>query len=181
MYKSACLDSTHPWLIISIELFLALGNFLAPSTMTMPLEYNLYHPLSIENLNAPSFHSEFKCPSFNSQFKCSINISCSSKFSCSINYGKNGYLILVFLSKKKADWLVQNVQMYKMYIQVSLHWFNMSMVESCTSRNVLLELDPSSCVWRSCSTRARGKVSIWCSCSTRARASLARARPVLVT
>ena len=122
MYKSACLDSTHPWLIISIKLFLALGNFLAPSTMTMPLEYNLYQPLSIVNLNAPSFHSEFKCPSFNSQFKCSINISCSSKFSCSKNYGKYRYLIWVFLSKKKADWLVQNVQ-------VSLPWFNTSMVD----------------------------------------------------
>ena len=52
-------------------------------------------------------------------------------------------------------------------------------LESCTSRNVLLELDPSSCVLCSCSTRARGKVSIWCSCSTRARDILARARPVL--
>ena len=103
MYKSACLDSTHPRLIISIKLFLALGNFLAPSTTSMLLEYNLYQPLSIVNLNAPSFHSEFKCPFFNSKFKCSINISCSSTFSCSINYGKIGYLILVFLSKKKAD------------------------------------------------------------------------------
>ena len=41
MYKPAYLDLGLPWLIISIQLFLAPGNFLAPSTMTMPLEYNL--------------------------------------------------------------------------------------------------------------------------------------------
>ena len=80
--------------LIKFLIFIFLGNKRQTDLYRMPLEYNLCQPLSIWNLNTPSFHSEFKC---------SINISCPSKFSCSKNYGKYRYLILVFLSKKKAD------------------------------------------------------------------------------
>ena len=61
-----------------------------------------------------------------------------------------------------------------------------SKVESCTSRNVLLELDPSSCVLCSCSRKSFNLVLVLdpcsrysCSCSTRARGSKASARLML--